>query len=389
MKLEIDTQQKVLSWIANPEPAVFQGQDLRKHSADIATRSLADCTFLGCMMEPVLIEAAAVAGCLVVPRLTGLPFDPFSPGLYSPSELFDRFDPNDPVSSYQNCLDWLVYKSYIDPATRLERPVDVDVLLMRRLHDASISEALEDLLDPQTRNRSVAIMGGHDRGRNEPIYAQTAKVAMELTNQGYLIITGGGPGLMEAGNLGAYAAGFADSDAALEQALTALSTAPIYNDPKWLSVGFDTWKAMGKPDHPEKSRSVGLPTWFYGHEPPNVFATDIAKYFENSVREEGLLAVALAGVIFAEGNGGTVQEILQDACQNYYRTYAKRKSPMILFGTDYWNPPAMSFNNPRDKRKQVYLLLHKLATEKHFDDYLLLTDDPNAIVPFIKTHPPA
>ena len=50
-----------------------------------------------------------------------------------------------------------------------------------------------------------------------------------------------------------------------------------------------------------------------------MFATDIAKYFENSLREEGLLALALAGVVFARGNAGTVQEIFQDACQNYYR----------------------------------------------------------------------
>lgn len=40
------------------------------------------------------------------------------------------------------------------------------------------------------------------------------------------------------------------------------------------------------------------------------------------------------GVIFAEGNAGTVQEIFQDACQNYYVNFNFR-SPMILFGTHY------------------------------------------------------
>jgi hypothetical protein len=88
------------------------------------------------------------------------------------------------------------------------------------------------------------------------------------------------------------------------------------------------------------------------------------------VREEGLLALALGGIIYAEGNGGTVQEIFQDANQNYYRTYANKKSPMILFGVDYWNPADMCRHNPADKRKKVYPVLEKLACEKSFNDYL-------------------
>jgi hypothetical protein len=155
-----------------------------------------------------------------------------------------------------------------------------------------------------------------------------------------------------------------------------------------LKVGFEVWQEMGHPQLPEISINLGIPTWFYGHEPPNLFATDIAKYFENSVREEGLLSIARAGVIFAEGNGGTVQEIYQDACQNYYRTYAKVKSPMVLLGKDYWNPADVAYDNPMDKRKPVYPLLKKLAKEKSFIDYLLLTDSTQEAIEFIRSHPP-
>ena len=35
--------------------------------------------------------------------------------------------------------------------------------------------------------------------------------------------------------------------------------------------------------------SLGVPTWHYGHEPPNPFATAIAKYFRNATREAILL----------------------------------------------------------------------------------------------------
>lgn len=390
MKFDVDHPRKLAAWLAAPpQPAVFQGQDLRAVSAQMARLPLAGCVFLGCRMENVLAEAAGDARCLVMPAVEGLPFDPFTPGLYSPAELFDQFDPADPAGTYRRCLDYRIYDSYLDPATHSVRPADVGTLLLRRLHDASVSGALDDLLDHQTRLRSVAIMGGHDRGRNEPVYARIAHLALELARAGYLVLTGGGPGLMEAANLGAYAAGYSDPEREIARAIAGLSAAPGFKHPRWLAEGFAAWKAMGVPTDPERSRSVGIPTWFYGHEPPNVFATDIAKYFENSVREEGLLAFALGGVIFAEGNGGTVQEIFQDGCQNYYRTYARVKSPMILYGVDYWNPANVSYNDPADRRKPAYPLLRKLAAEKKFEDYLLLTDQERDIVPFIRAHPPA
>ncbi|WP_317452889.1 molybdopterin dinucleotide binding domain-containing protein, partial [Streptomyces sp. CBMA29] len=36
---------------------------------------------------------------------------------------------------------------------------------------------------------------------------------------------------------------------------------------------------------PDGGPSYGLPTWFYGHEPPNAFASGIAKFFANATRE--------------------------------------------------------------------------------------------------------
>lgn len=384
---EIDHPEKIVDWLRAPGPAVFQGQDLLSLSAEIAASPLAGCSFLGCAMTPELAQAAATAACFVIPRRPGLAFDPFTARLYSPEQLFDQFDPDHP-ETHRLCRDWLIYDSLVDPATRRERPVSVDVILMRRLHDASVAEALNDMLDLDTRLRTVAIMGGHDVARNTPLFKSVALLALELATNGYLVLTGGGPGLMEAANLGAYAAGFAEPSSKIEKALEHMALAPLYNHPDWLKVGYLAWRTMGAPAEPMKSRNIGIPTWFYGHEPPNLFATHIAKYFENSVREEGLLAVALAGVIFAEGNGGTVQEIFQDACQNYYRTYEQRKSPMVLLGSEYWNPTRPVLHTSADRRKSAYPLLEKLATERAFNDYVLLTDDLSRVVPFLKTHPP-
>ena len=397
MKLEIDSAEKLAAWLERPAPAVFQGQDLRAASDAMAALDLRGCSFLGCRMEETLVGAAAAAQCLVLPRVDGLPFDPFRPRLYTPDELFDRFDPARPATQ-QECFDWLVYASCVDPQTRAERPVDLDTLLLRRIHDHSVSDALEDRLDevigeqdgrPLTRReRAVAVMGGHDEPRAaRGSYADVARMSLRLAQVGYVILTGGGPGLMEAANLGAYLAGFVDPETSLARALAVLERAPRYDDRLWLAQGFLAWKGLGTPAEPGRGRSFGMPTWFYGHEPPNVFATDIAKYFENSVREEGLLALALGGVVFARGNAGTVQEIFQDACQNYYRTYRRTKSPMVLLGRDYWNPAA-AVPGALDKGKPVYPLLEQLAGEKRFRDYLLLTDDCDEVVRFLDAHRP-
>lgn len=389
-KLEVDTKEKLEAWLAAPVPAVFQARDLTAYTDAFRGKPLAGCVFIGCPMQPELALAVMDASCVVIPPRPDLPFNPFRAELYTPGELYAGFDPADPVESYRTCLDSRIYQSF------LAHHVDLDEMLMRRLHDASIDETLDDLLATRIdlangttiRHRIVAVMGGHDVSRASTVYRQVAMLAAELSGHGYVIATGGGPGLMEAANLGAYCAGFGDPLAAIDASIAAMHDAPAYNHPLWLARAFEAWRSLGAPPDPGRSRSIGIPTWFYGHEPPNVFATTIAKYFENSMREEGLLAVALAGVVFAQGNGGTVQEIFQDACQNYYRTYFKTKSPMVLFGTDYWNPRTPARDGEVDHRKPVYPLLRKMAEEKGFADYLLLTDDLTLVRPFLESHPP-
>jgi predicted Rossmann-fold nucleotide-binding protein len=385
-KFDIDSISDLERWLEKPVPAVFQGQDLRSYSQMISTMPLHGCVFLGCAMEFCLTDAAARANCFIIPRRDDLPFDPFTPGLYSAEELFDSVWQG---GSYSQSLDRIVYESFMNPTTKMEHHVDVDVLLLRRIHDASITEALDDVLEDHRRHKTVAIMGGHDIGRDQDQYKTIAKLAFELTEAGYFIASGGGPGLMEAANMGAYCAGFDNPLVAIANCLDIMKSAPSYKDPNWVSTAFQARSELGLPSQPEKCRNLGIPTWFYGHEPPNLFATDIAKYFENSVREEGLLAIALGGIIFAPGNAGTVQEIFQDACQNYYRTYKRLKSPMILFGSDYWDPQSNLRFIASDRRKPVYRLLEKLAIEKGFHDYLCITDDPQEVLRFLKDHPPA
>lgn len=393
MKREIDSRLEILSWLENPEPAIFQGQDLREFDAAIAVSDLRNCVFLGCELGLDLAKAIAIPDneCSVIHKPSGLPFNPFKSTLYTSEELYNDYDP-DIEHSYKNCLDREIYCSYVDCEIDVPdnvRPileVDVEEMLMRRIHDASISDALDDLLDEPTKMRTVAIMGGHDIPRNSASYKQTVVLAYRLSRLGYMIASGGGPGLMEAANLGAYLSGFANGLEKVDPVVALLSDAPVYDHIDWLEIGFRAKFLLGAPDDVERSKNIGIPTWFYGHEPPNVFATHVAKYFENSAREDGLLAIAWAGVIFARGNSGTVQEIFQDANQNYYKVFGKMQSPMVLLESQYWNPtpgaPCLA------KAKPVYPLLLALAKEKDFEDKLLLTDSSEEIVGFISRHTP-
>jgi predicted Rossmann-fold nucleotide-binding protein len=403
MQLEIGPD-SFPDWLRRREPCrhrTFQGIDLRPHDAEMASLPQARdpseaCVFLGCELGPLMAAAAAVSHALVFPELPGRPYQPFRHRLYSVEEIFDGFNPEDP-DSYRNTPDWLIYRSYlkVDPNNRPYHPaqfvpVGPAEILARRLHDHFVGESLRTALKPFTPDGGgrgvVAVMGGHDRRRSDPLFLQVARLARQLTLEGYLVASGGGPGLMEATNLGAFFADHSELD--LEQAIQTMARpgADAYSDPEWLKAAWEV-RSRFSGQEPRRGRSLGIPTWFYGHEPPNIFSSMIAKYFENSLREEGLLAIASHGVIFAEGNAGTVQEIFQDACQNYYQTYGFR-SPMILLGRASWDPASSEMSDDRSSpdfgNKPAWPLLSKLARMKGFTDRLTLTDDPEQALEVIR-----
>ena len=180
---------------------------------------------------------------------------------------------------------------------------------------------------PRRRGRG----DGRPRGAAAPtrIYRTVAELGRAMTREGWHVATGGGPGAMEAANLGAWLA--PHPDAALDDALELLAAEVDYRAAdEYLGAGQAVLDAFGS-----GGESLAVPTWFYGHEPTNQFATAVAKYFANSIREDGLLAIATRGVVFAPGAAGTTQEVFQDATQNHYDVFGVI-SPMVFLDTTFW-----------------------------------------------------
>ena len=117
----------------------------------------------------------------------------------------------------------------------------------------------------------------------------------------------------------------------LMDAIHVMRTAPSYKDEGWLDTALRIRQSYPQNDY----LSLGIPTWLYGHEPSTPLATHIAKYFDNSIREDGILTIARGGIIYTPGSAGTLQEIFQAAVQNHYLTFGYA-SPMVFLGKTFW-----------------------------------------------------
>ncbi len=136
---------------------------------------------------------------------------------------------------------------------------------------------------------AVTIFGSARIGPDDPLYQTAVDVARTLGEAGFTIITGGGPGIMEAGNRGAREAG---------------------------------------------ARSVGLNIElpFEQHLNPYVDTSVTFRYF--FVRKMMLVKYAQAFIIFP-GGFGTLDELFE--ALTLVQTGKVRNFPIILFGSAYWS----------------------------------------------------
>ena len=310
-----------------------------------------------------------------------LPYQPIPQRLYTRADLFQGFDPARP-ESWAETVDFKIYRHFVTEGRTTPRNPYMG--MMQALHDNAIAEATSAYIEGR---QVVAIIGDHKMARDSAAYRTIVSLGMRLTRDGFLICTGGGPGAMEAGHLGAALAGGNDAD--VTEALARLSPSAVVPDlgqivdPSgavdaalaaqacaWFKPSFELAASIQSP-----SESLAIPTWHYGHEPPTPFATHIAKYFQNSIREDGLVAIATQGIICTEGKAGTIQELFQDCVQNYYLV-SGRFSPMVILGVEYWT-----------RTYPVVGVLQQLFGDQ-FAQYVLVTDDAQAAADFIERFSP-
>lgn len=325
-----------------------QSVDLTGRSAALRATDVHGAVFLGCALRRADASHVARRGALVFPRLPDLPFDPYRPELYTPDELYRGLADGYPATTDAAIFAW--------QSAQL-RPGGLEADLAAALHDHSITEALQQELAGIDVRRVVGIMGGHAQHRGSGPYRASADLAHRLADDGYLVISGGGPGAMEAANLGA---AFEGTDADLRVAIDELAAGGSW------SVDVTAWARSAQAiarRHGCGRLSLGVPTWFYGHEPPNLFATRIAKFFTNALREDVLLRVCRGGLVYLPGAAGTVQEVFQAVTPNFYAADSEPITPLVLLGSEYWTDVV-----------PVWPLLHALAGGRRMAGAIHLVD---------------
>jgi predicted Rossmann-fold nucleotide-binding protein len=285
----------------------------------------------------------------------GRPYDVCPERLYTRDDLMQGWHPG---ADHSVTLDGRIF-AYVQ--AHGGRDPDMEEGLAQRLHDHFIDVALGEYL-ARTGRPVAGIMGGSNTVAADPNYRRVVELAASLTRRGYLVVCGGGLGFMEAANLGAWLAGASGSDR--DEAVEALAGAPPHDtDPAGYMGVADVIRERFAPG----GDSLAIPSWVTVGEPIRQFASHIAKYFSNSIREAGMLAVATAGIVFAPGGAGTMQEIFQDAAQNAYRTFGR--SPMAFLDTRHYCVET-----------GLFPALERQAARLGFADLLTVGDEPDQLL---------
>jgi len=190
-----------------------------------------------------------------------------------------------------------------------------------------MGEFVEGFDELSSITRGVSIFGSARTPPDNPFYAAARETAGLLARAGFTVVTGGGPGIMEAANRGAYEA-------------------------KGTSIGCNIELPFEQAPNPYQTRSLTF------------------KYF--FVRKTMFVKYSNAFVIFP-GGFGTLDELFE--ALTLIQTRKINNFPVILFGSEFWRGMLQWLEDAILKSKYI-------SSEDR--GLLHLTDSPSEVVEIIR-----
>ena len=182
---------------------------------------------------------------------------------------------------------------------------------------------------------AVAVFGSARMHESNPYYQAACDVSERLARAGWAIISGGGPGIMEAANRGAHIVGEAARD-------------------DRISIGLNIELPFEQGTNPYVDTHINFHYFF--------------------CRKVSFVKYASAFVIFP-GGFGTLDELFE--ALTLVQTRKIQDFPVVLFGSDYWRGLLEWMRST--------LLLHGTILPADLD-LMHLTDDPEEVVSWIAGH---
>ncbi len=176
-------------------------------------------------------------------------------------------------------------------------------------------------------NHAVSIFGSARVKPGDPYYEKTVVLARRFAQEGFSVITGGGPGIMEAANKGAVEGG---------------------------------------------GKSVGMNILLPFEQKPNPYANIHIDYKYFFIRKVMFVKYAMAYVILP-GGFGTLDELFE--ALTLIQTKRIKSFPVILMGSEYWKGLI-------DWMKKT--MMKELMIEKDDLNYFQIIDDPEEVVRHIR-----
>ena len=190
-----------------------------------------------------------------------------------------------------------------------------------------MSEFVEGFEALSRVKKAVSIFGSSRMNPGNQYYKLTEEIAYLLAKEGYAIITGSGPGVMEAANKGARRAG---------------------------------------------GHSVGLNIQIPSGQRPNKYVDTLLDFRYFFVRKVMFVKYAKAFVIMP-GGYGTLDEFTEAI--NLIQTERIPKFPVILFGREYWNGMLVWLRDTVLKDSNI---------SREDLDIFIVVDEPGEVVTAIK-----